>query len=69
MRFSLILATLASSLSLLLGASPVRASSYQTVLANPTIVDPIQSVLGGPHPYSGPNLEPFVGGRPCYPQI
>ena len=56
MRSLLIVATLASTL--FLGASPVRASSYQTVFA--TIVDPIQSNLGGPHPYSGPNLESFV---------
>jgi hypothetical protein len=52
----LIVATLASTL--FLGASPVRAASYQTVFA--TIVDPIQSISGGAHPYSGPNLEPFV---------
>jgi hypothetical protein len=56
MRSLLIVTALASTL--FLGASPVRASSYETVFA--TIVDPIQSISTGPHPYSGPNLEPFA---------
>lgn len=49
----------ATAFALLLGANPALASSYETVFA--TIIDPIQNTSGGPHPYAGPNLEPFAG--------
>ena len=40
---------------LLLSATCADAASYEKI--NGTIVDPIQSISGGDHPYSGANLE------------
>jgi hypothetical protein len=56
MRSLLIAAALVATLCLAIRSA--EASSYQTVLM--AIVDPIQSISSGVHPYSGPNLEPFV---------
>ena len=41
-----------------LASSSAFAASYQQI--GGTIVDPIQSLSGGDHPYSGNNLEPFA---------
>ena len=41
-----------------LASSSAFAASYQQI--DGTIVDPIQSVFGGNHSYSGNNLEPFA---------
>jgi uncharacterized protein YjbI with pentapeptide repeats len=42
-----------------LASSSAFAASYQQVSSSgETIVDPIQTILGGNHPYSGINLEP-----------
>ena len=48
-------------LALLLALSlPVSAQAASYQKTDGTVVDPIQSVLGGPLPYLAPNLEPFV---------
>jgi ABC-type Fe3+-siderophore transport system permease subunit len=44
--------------ALSLASSSAFAASYQQI--DGTIVDPIQNVFGGNHPYSGNNLEPFA---------
>jgi hypothetical protein len=46
---------------LVLMASGAQASSYQ--LTDGTVDDPIQSIEGGNHTYSGPNLEPGAEDR------
>jgi len=46
-------------LTLSLVSNSAVAASYQQTSG--TIVDPIQTISGGNHAYSGPNLEPGAG--------
>ena len=61
MKSTILRSLIAAATILVFGSSFALAASYQRT--DDTIVDPILLITalgGGPHPYAGPNLEPFA---------